>query len=111
MRLRQKTGETDWENGKLQQKLRQPGLRPETQQSHDWIEAQWGKAAGGIAAINSRWMSHLNGPLNAAQITVSCALGYIDLRHDARNWRIGNDALAKWQAEFETRPSMQATKP
>lgn len=86
-------------------------LRPETQQSPDWIEAQWGKAARGIEAINACWMSHLNGPLNAAQIATSCALGYIDLRHDGRNWRKGNDALAKWQAEFETRESMVATKP
>ncbi|MBT5294404.1 MAG: glutathione S-transferase [Octadecabacter sp.] len=86
-------------------------LRPETQQSPDWIEAQWGKAARGIEAINARWMSHLNGPLNAAQIATSCALGYIDLRHDGRNWRKGNNALAKWQAEFETRESMVATKP
>lgn len=86
-------------------------LRPETQQSPDWIEAQWGKAARGIEAINARWMSHLKGPLNAAQIATSCALGYIDLRHDGRNWRKGNDALAKWQAEFETRESMVATKP
>ena len=86
-------------------------LRPETQQSPDWIEAHWGKAARGIEAINARWMSHLNGPLNAAQIATSCALGYIDLRHDGRNWRKGNDALAKWQAEFETRESMVATKP
>ena len=86
-------------------------LRPEAQQSPDWIEAQWGKAERGIKAINARWMSHLNGPLNAAQIAVGCALGYVDLRHDARNWRKGNDALAKWQAEFEARESMQATKP
>ena len=86
-------------------------LRPETQQSPDWIEAQWGKAARGIEAINARWMSHLNGPLNAAQIATSCALGYIDLRHDGRNWRKGNNALAQWQAEFETRESMVATKP
>ncbi len=77
----------------------------------DWTEAQWSKAARAIAAINSRWMSHLNGPLNMAQIAVSCALSYVDLRHDARNWRHGNEALANWQAEFENRDSMQATKP
>lgn len=86
-------------------------LRAEGQQSSDWIEAQWSKAARGIAAINSRWMSHLNGPLNMAQIATSCALGYIDLRHDARGWRNGNEALAKWHAAFETRDAMQATKP
>ncbi len=77
----------------------------------EWVEAQWGKAARGIAAINSRWMSHLKGPLNMAQIATSCALAYLDLRHDARNWRDGNEALSAWQADFEARDSMQATKP
>jgi glutathione S-transferase len=85
-------------------------FRPD-QHSPDWTEAQWGKAARAIAAINSRWMSHLNGPLNMAQIAVSCALSYVDLRHDARNWRHGNDALAQWQVAFEARDAMQATKP
>lgn len=85
-------------------------FRPD-QQSPEWTEAQWGKAARAIAAINSRWMSHLISQLNMAQIAVSCALSYVDLRHDARNWRHGNDALATWQAEFEARGAMQATKP
>lgn len=77
----------------------------------EWVEGQWAKAARGIEAINSRWMSHLRGPLNMAQIAVSCALSYIDLRHDTRNWRHGNETLADWQADFEARDSMQATKP
>lgn len=86
-------------------------LRPDDQQSPDWLDAQWGKAERAISAINSRWMSHLNGPLNAAQIATSCALAYVDLRHDARGWRNGNQALAAWQAGFAARPSMQATDP
>jgi glutathione S-transferase len=86
-------------------------LRPEEQQSPAWIEAQWSKAERGIAAVNSRWLSHLSGPLNIGQIGVACALSYIDLRHDVRGWRNGNDALANWHAEFSTRPSMVATIP
>ncbi|MGB7242754.1 MAG: glutathione S-transferase family protein [Sulfitobacter sp.] len=86
-------------------------LRPEDQQSPDWIEAQWAKASRTIAAINTRWMSHLHGPLDIGQISVACALSYVDFRHDARNWRVGNDALAKWHAEFDSRASMQATLP
>ncbi|MGJ8612055.1 MAG: glutathione S-transferase family protein, partial [Octadecabacter sp.] len=85
-------------------------FRPDMQ-SPDWTEAQWGKAARAIATINTRWMSHLKGPLNMAQIATSCALAYVDLRHDARNWRDGNDTLAAWQAEFEARDAMQSTKP
>lgn len=86
-------------------------LRPVEQQSSDWIAAQWSKAARGIAAVNSRWMSHLSGPLNIGQIGVACALSYIDLRHDARGWRDGNDALANWHGEFSKKDSMVATKP
>jgi len=86
-------------------------LRPAEEQSENWIEAQWAKAARGIAAVNTRWMSHLTGPLNIGQIGMACALSYIDLRHDARGWRNGHEALAKWHAEFCARDSMVATKP
>lgn len=86
-------------------------LRPEAEQSADWVEAQWAKAARGIAAVNSRWMSHLTGPLNIGQIGMACALSYIDLRHDARGWRNDNAALAAWHATFSERDSMIATAP
>ncbi|TYB90702.1 glutathione S-transferase [Oceaniovalibus sp. ACAM 378] len=86
-------------------------IRPVEKQSDDWIEAQWGKVARAIGAVNTRWMSHLNGPLDMGQISIGCALGYLDFRHEARDWRIGNDALAKWYETFALRPAMQATKP
>ncbi|SEW44030.1 glutathione S-transferase [Cognatiyoonia koreensis] len=86
-------------------------LRPETEQSRDWIEAQWVKAARAIDTISERWMSHLQGPLNMGQIATACALSYVDLRHDARNWRDGHAALADWHAAFCERPSMAETAP
>ena len=84
-------------------------LRPEAQQSSDWVEAQWSKASRTIADVNTRWMSHLQGPLDIGHIGIACALSYVDLRHDARGWRQGNAALAKWHADFTTRASMAAT--
>lgn len=86
-------------------------LRPDSQQSPDWIEAQWAKASRAIDAVNARWMSHLSGPLNMGQIAIACALSYVDLRHDARNWRKNNASLASWHAGFAARPSMVATNP
>ena len=86
-------------------------LRPETEQSPAWIEAQWDKTSRALSVLNTRWMSHLSGPVSMAHISVACALSYIDFRHDARNWRRGHEALAKWHEEFEARPSMQATQP
>lgn len=86
-------------------------LRPENEQSPAWIEAQWEKIERALGVLNARWMSHLSGPLSMAHISVGCALSYLDFRHDVRNWRHGNEALADWHATFDSRPSMQATKP
>ncbi|MDU8911380.1 glutathione S-transferase [Aestuariicoccus sp. MJ-SS9] len=86
-------------------------LRPEDKRMPDFVDAQWAKIERACAAINARWMSHLAGPLDAAQIAVGCALAYLDLRHDARGWRNGHTALAEWYAAFAERPSMQATVP
>ena len=86
-------------------------LRSEAQQSPDWIEAQWAKASRAIGVLNTRWMSHLAGPLDMGQVSVACALSYVDFRHGDRDWRAGHDALAKWHETFESRASMQATLP
>ena len=86
-------------------------LRPPEHRSEDWIEAQWGKIAHAVSAVNDRWMSHLNGPLDMSHIAIGCALGYLDFRHDARAWRKGNDALDDWFAVFSGRECMQQTAP
>ena len=44
-------------------------------------------------------------------IAVGCALGYLDLRFAADNWREGRPALTSWYATFSARPSMQDTRP
>jgi glutathione S-transferase len=79
--------------------------------SPDWMDAHWGKIRRAVDALDDRWISHLYGPLDAAQIAVGCALGYLDFRHDARNWREGAERLAAWYAVFATRESMQSTSP
>ena len=86
-------------------------FRDETMQKADWLDAQWGKASRALSAINDRWMSHLEGPLTMAHISVACALGYLDLRHDARAWRTNVPALATWYEEFSNRDSMVQTAP
>ncbi|MBD3676969.1 MAG: glutathione S-transferase [Rhodobacteraceae bacterium] len=86
-------------------------IRPEELRYAPWVDAQWGKISRALTALNTRWMSHLHGKLDMGQLAVACALGYLDFRHDARNWRQGNDSLAAWYAEFEKRDSLQATIP
>ena len=84
-------------------------LRPQEKVSSEWTAAQWSKVMGGCDALQNQWMDLLNGPLTMAHISIACALGYLDLRHDARNWRQGHDALAAWFADFSKRPSLQET--
>lgn len=86
-------------------------VRPEEYHYQPWLDAQWGKIAGGLDALESRWMSHLHGPLDMGQIAVGCALGYLDFRHAARSWRDGRDGLAAWFRDFSERPAMRATLP
>ena len=76
-----------------------------------WLDAQWEKVERALDAIDTRWMSHLAGPLNMGQIGVACALGYLDLRHDARGWRTGRQSLSDWYTGFAERPSMKDTAP
>lgn len=86
-------------------------LREQSQQSADWLDAQWGKVQNGLSALNDMWISHLNGPVHMGHIAVGCALGYLDFRLDAQNWRHGQDELAKWFEEFGQREAMQRTEP
>jgi len=72
----------------------------------EMVSADWVKVMGGCTAIQDRSMAHLNSSLNMGQISVACALGYLDLRHDTRNWRQGHKSLANWFSGFQERASM-----
>jgi glutathione S-transferase len=86
-------------------------VRPEATRSEAWADAQWQKVDRALKALEDRWMSHLNGPLDMGKIAVGCALGYLDLRHPDRNWAAGHPVLAGWWKTFRARPAMQATTP
>ncbi|MEM7597629.1 MAG: glutathione S-transferase [Pseudomonadota bacterium] len=86
-------------------------VRPENMVSEAWVEAQWGKIERAVQAINERWMSHLQGPMDMSHIAVGCALGYLDFRQPDRDWRAGAADLAAWFDTFNAREAMQATRP
>jgi glutathione S-transferase len=86
-------------------------VRPAAARSPDWLEAQWAKVDRALDAVEGRWFSHLAGPLDIGQVAMGCALGYLDFRHDARDWRRSRPALAAWERDFAARPSMAATRP
>ncbi len=86
-------------------------VRPQDKQYDGWLDAQWLKVTRALDAVESRWMSHLAGPLDMAQIAMGCALGYLDFRHPDKDWRAGRPSLTAWEKSFAQRPSMQATIP
>ena len=86
-------------------------LRPEALHFAPFVEGQWAKIDRTLDVIEARWMAYLAGPLCIGQIALACALGYLDLRHSARNWRAGRPALAAWFAQMEARDSLCATHP
>ena len=75
------------------------------------MDTQWAKVARAVAALEDRWMSHLNGPLDMGQVAAACALEYLDLRHAGRGWRADHPDLVRWVDAFGKRDAMVATVP
>ncbi|MDP4033862.1 MAG: glutathione S-transferase [Pseudorhodobacter sp.] len=86
-------------------------IRPADKSFAPWVEGQWAKIDRALDALETRWIDHLQGPLDMGQIAIACALAYLDFRHGSRGWRNGRPVLAAWQAGFARRASMQATQP
>ena len=86
-------------------------LRPETERSPTWVEAQWSKVSHALAALERGDFAALQGDLNMGQIAVACALDYLDFRHPDRNWQADCPNLAALQKTFAARASMADTYP
>lgn len=86
-------------------------VRPEQKRFADWVEAQWAKIDRALGALERDWADHLHGPFDMGQAALGCALGYLDFRHAARDWRQGRPMLAAWYQVFARRDSMKATEP
>ncbi|MNT76824.1 hypothetical protein D3C72_2158750 [compost metagenome] len=45
------------------------------------------------------------------EITIGCALGYLDFRFPEFDWRAQYGNAARWNEAFQSLPAMQATRP
>ena len=95
-------------------------LRPEGMRFQPWIDAQWAKVARALDVLEADWQDNLKGGhltqarqgcADMGHIALGAALGYLDFRHAARDWRVGRPGLAAWAKGFMARASMQATVP
>ena len=87
-------------------------LRPKEYQWPDWIDAQLRKVRGALGALEIEVEAgELGGPIGIGQITVACALGYLDFRYASEEWRGKHRRLAAWFDEFSKRKSIELTRP
>ena len=86
-------------------------LRPQNEQSPSWMEAQWSKVLHAVKALDDGDFKALDSEINMGQIAVACALGYLDFRHDARQWRSGHSNLASWNDKMMKLPALIQTIP
>ena len=85
--------------------------RQDIYQNAEWLENLWKKIERTLDFYNNNSSKILSGNLNMGQISLGCALGYLDYRHNNRNWRAKNQYLRDWFAEFSERLSMRNTIP
>lgn len=80
--------------------------RPEDKVWADWHDGQVTK----MTAALDQMETDLPDAVDIGAIAYGCALGYVDFRFAALDWRASRPRLAAWEAEFAARPSMQATR-
>jgi glutathione S-transferase len=85
--------------------------RPEGERSRMWLARQQGKVTRGLDALAKEADGLAATPPTIGHIAAACALGWLDFRFPADDWRTTRPGLAEWYASFAERPSMQATQP
>jgi len=74
------------------------------------IKGQTKKIEGVLAQLEAEAKS-LKGKPTIGTISVACALGYLDYRFAAMDWRAKHPKLAKWFNSTAKTPAMKATPP
>jgi glutathione S-transferase len=88
--------------------------RPSKQKSESTIKRQMEKIERGLAVMsrdlaNKPWCT--GNAFTLADIACGVALGYLDFRHGAYDWRVLHSNLAKLAAKLAERPSFADTAP
>jgi glutathione S-transferase len=89
--------------------------RPEALRWDGWVRLQGGKIAKALDQLEREAAAPddppTTDPPTIGEVTVGCALGYLDFRFPEEDWRAARPALATWYEGFSGRPSMRQTEP
>jgi glutathione S-transferase len=81
--------------------------REPSMHSPKWLDMQQGKVD---MALDHLEKAPPAGVVDVGQISLACALGFLDLRHGAK-WRDGRPNLARWLDDFAAKvPGYEATR-
>ena len=85
--------------------------RPEEVQWPTWREAQLTKVRACLDSIDTIAVDLGVHHPTIGEITIGCALGYLDFRFPELEWRPQYRNAARWNEVFQMLPAMQATRP
>lgn len=84
--------------------------RPEPLRWREWIDGQRLKIAQALDYVDGQNRDP-GQPLHIGDITIACALGYLDLRFADDKWLEGRPNLARWFDAIAKRESFRTTRP
>ncbi|HEX6111447.1 MAG TPA: glutathione S-transferase [Geminicoccaceae bacterium] len=85
-------------------------LRPEERRWPEWIAGQKAKIGRALEALDGE-AQRFGETVDIGTIAIACALGYLDFRYAADDWRNGRPRLAAWYGAFARRPAIAETAP
>lgn len=85
--------------------------RPDVSRSQVLIDAFDLKVRASLAQLETEAPALAQAPFCIGQLTLACALGYLDFRFDALGWRKLAPRLGEWYEGMRARPSIRATEP
>jgi glutathione S-transferase len=89
-------------------------LRPQEQQSPQWIARQLGKVSAGLAVMSDKLGEQpfcMGKAYTLADVAVGCTLGWLSFRFPDIDWRGAHPNLAKLFDKLSERPSFRDTAP
>ncbi|MEI2415344.1 glutathione S-transferase N-terminal domain-containing protein [Orrella sp. JC864] len=85
--------------------------RPAGLQCRQWTQGQWQKIEAALHGIESQARQLRADDFSIGEISLACALGYLDFRYPEFDWRAAHPQSAAWYADFSRLPAMIATQP